>query len=228
MGRHDKAETKLKLIKTAERLFADRGLDGVSLRQINVASGQRNASALHYHFGSREALIEAIFAHRMMPIDIRRNEMVDELIASGRDSNIRAIMKAKVLPLAEQLDPSSDGNNYLRFFSEIWSSPKLDFRKLVAGKYDRGVIRANKLAIEVLNHLPESLVRQRLIVETGSTITALAALERRMMEKALPICHENAELAVENLIDMAAGAVAGPVSDKVIGAYGGKTDDFVR
>ncbi len=218
MGRRDKDDTKLLLIETAERLFADRGLDGVSLRQINVASGQRNASALHYHFGSRDALLAAIFEHRMAQIDIRRNEMVDELVANARSNDLRAIMETKILPLAEQLDPCSEGNNYLRFFAEIWSNPKVDFRNFVAGKYDRGVTRANELAIKTLSHLPERIVRQRLIIEMGSTITTLAELERRMAKDGRQTANSDAKLAIENIIDMATGAVACPVSSKVMDA----------
>ena len=52
--------TREQLILAGERLFALSGLDSVSLRQINSAAGQRNSSAAHYHFGSKEALVQAI------------------------------------------------------------------------------------------------------------------------------------------------------------------------
>ena len=52
--------TRLWLIETAERLFAERGIDNVSLREINRAAGQKNVAALHYHFGTRESLLEAM------------------------------------------------------------------------------------------------------------------------------------------------------------------------
>ena len=50
----------MSLIETAERLFAEKGIDNVSLREINRAAGQKNVAALHYHFGTRESLLEAI------------------------------------------------------------------------------------------------------------------------------------------------------------------------
>ena len=64
--------TREKLIIAAEQLFAERGIQDVSLRQINNAAGQRNASATHYHFGSRDTLVRAIFEFRMTGIDQRR------------------------------------------------------------------------------------------------------------------------------------------------------------
>ena len=51
----------LRLVLAAERLFALHGIDGVSLRQIASEAGSANNSAVHYHFGSKEGLIGAIF-----------------------------------------------------------------------------------------------------------------------------------------------------------------------
>ena len=50
------------LIAAAERLFAARGIDGVSLREINREAQQRNTTSLQYHFGDREGLLRAIMA----------------------------------------------------------------------------------------------------------------------------------------------------------------------
>ena len=48
-------QTREELILAAERLFSEFGIDAVSLRQINAAAGQRNSSAAHYQFGSKDA-----------------------------------------------------------------------------------------------------------------------------------------------------------------------------
>ena len=57
------------LIETAERLFAERGVNAVSLREIGAEAGQRNTGAVRYHFGTKEALVNAVFEHRMTPIN---------------------------------------------------------------------------------------------------------------------------------------------------------------
>ena len=56
------SETKTKILDAAEDLFADRGIDGVSIRSIISLAGV-NLGAIHYHFGSKESLIKAVF-HR--------------------------------------------------------------------------------------------------------------------------------------------------------------------
>jgi AcrR family transcriptional regulator len=55
----DTETTRDKLLRAALHLFARQGLD-VPLRDINELAGQRNASALHYHFGGRPELLTAI------------------------------------------------------------------------------------------------------------------------------------------------------------------------
>ena len=58
----DPGPARRSLVAAGERLFAERGIRAVSLREINKAAGQRNSSALHYHFGSREGLLRALLA----------------------------------------------------------------------------------------------------------------------------------------------------------------------
>ncbi|MCK5792096.1 MAG: TetR/AcrR family transcriptional regulator [Ketobacter sp.] len=55
-----KADTREKLILVAIKMFAEQGFSGVSMRNINSAAGTRNSSAVHYHFGSKMGIIEAV------------------------------------------------------------------------------------------------------------------------------------------------------------------------
>ena len=70
------------LIAAAERLFAARGIDGVSLREINREAQQRNTTSLQYHFGDREGLLRAIMAKHGREIDARRNALLDQYEAN--------------------------------------------------------------------------------------------------------------------------------------------------
>src|SRR3546814_20288324 len=59
------------LISAAERLFAERGSEAVSLREINTAAGSTNASAIQYHFGGRRGLVKAVLAKHEVDIERR-------------------------------------------------------------------------------------------------------------------------------------------------------------
>lgn len=77
--------TRIRILRAAERLYAERGFDGASLREIAVAANQGNNNAVQYHFGSRERLIEAIFHERVAEMEAERETL---LIAAERDGKL--------------------------------------------------------------------------------------------------------------------------------------------
>ena len=68
--------TKTRLLDTAERLFAHHGIEATSLRTITAEAGV-NLAAVNYHFQSKEALMHAVIARRLDPINQRRLAMLD-------------------------------------------------------------------------------------------------------------------------------------------------------
>ena len=54
------SKTRERMIAVAQELYANRGIDGVSLNQILTQAGQKNRNAMQYHFGNREGLLQAI------------------------------------------------------------------------------------------------------------------------------------------------------------------------
>ena len=97
--------TRERLLATAEELFATRGIDAVSVRDITEAAGA-NIAAVNYHFGSRRGLIDAIVERRADALGTRRAELLDALNGAG-PVDIRALIQAMVLPTAELADVRS-------------------------------------------------------------------------------------------------------------------------
>ena len=58
-----------KLVDAARDLFAERSIEGASLREITRAAGQANTSALQYHFGDRESLLDAVLEPHQIEVD---------------------------------------------------------------------------------------------------------------------------------------------------------------
>ncbi len=71
------------------------------MRQIYVAARQRNSSALHYYFGSKEALIAATFHYRMERVNRRRLQKLDEVSIAGQVGDVRVLVQAIILPIVE-------------------------------------------------------------------------------------------------------------------------------
>ena len=89
------------LVEHAERLFAERGIEGVSLRDVSAAAGQRNHSAAQYHFGDRRGLVAAVYGARMHDVNDRRGQRLGELTATGEPVDLAALVGAMIAPLVE-------------------------------------------------------------------------------------------------------------------------------
>jgi AcrR family transcriptional regulator len=108
---------KIALVLAAEVAFARYGIDGASLREIAARSGQRNHHAVQYHFGSREALVQAVFDYRMDQMEPARGAMLEAARQAGRIGMTRAIAETIFLPQIELIDEHGD-NSYAAFLSE--------------------------------------------------------------------------------------------------------------
>ncbi len=117
------AETTVRrLVDAAERLFAERGIDAVSLREINAAAGQRNSTALQYHFGDRAGLLKAVLAKHRLEIEARRHQLLDEYEARGplpQADALRSLAAALVRPAAAKLADPDGGRDYLRVMEQL-------------------------------------------------------------------------------------------------------------
>ena len=99
------AETRQRILDAAEALFAAQGVASTSLRAIIAAAGV-NSAAIHYHFGSKEALIGAFFARRIQPINDARLERLDALEASGTLDH-ESLLRAFLEPLLGDREPGT-------------------------------------------------------------------------------------------------------------------------
>jgi AcrR family transcriptional regulator len=122
-------DTRERILDVAERLYAERGLHGVSLRKIAAAAGQRNNAAVHYHFGGRDGLVHAVFERRFRRLDERRAAMLASLDGAGRGDDVRQLVEIMAMPFAEGLDGS--GGHWVRFVAHLHSDPR--FNPFAAG-----------------------------------------------------------------------------------------------
>jgi AcrR family transcriptional regulator len=117
--------TRDAIIRSAERLFASRGIDGVSLREINRDAGARNASALQYHFGDRAGLLRAVLEKHRADTEPRRHALLDRYAVDGTPDT-RSLVAALVLPLAGKLSDPDGGRHYLQINAEVGTRPAFD------------------------------------------------------------------------------------------------------
>jgi AcrR family transcriptional regulator len=109
-------------LRAAERLFAERGIDAVSLREVNREARQSNTGAVQYHFGDREGLVRALIERHRHDSESRRHALLDQYEDAGKD-DLRALASALVLPIAAKLSDPEGGREYLRIAAEYYSRP---------------------------------------------------------------------------------------------------------
>ena len=119
MGKRD--VTRLVMLRTAERLFAERGVDNVSLRELAAAAGQRNHSAALYHFGDKRALLEALLDRHSGPADASFEPAIARLRAEGRE-DLEQLVRVLVAPMVAKLEDEDGGAPYLQICAELVSS----------------------------------------------------------------------------------------------------------
>jgi AcrR family transcriptional regulator len=115
------SDTRTKILEVAERLYAERGIDGVSLREIGAAAGQRNTAAVHYHFGGREGLVQALFEDRYERLEARRAAMLAELDGRAGPADVRELVAVLVLPFVEHPDGAG---HWVRFVARLHEDPR--------------------------------------------------------------------------------------------------------
>lgn len=115
---HDRTDTKAQLAEEAERLFAERGIWQVPSREIVEAAGQRNTSAISYHFGSRDGVLEYLLHQHGDPIDAQRGALLADI---GEDGSTQSIVAALVRPMVDCLSTLS-GRRYLRIVAQVMTS----------------------------------------------------------------------------------------------------------
>ncbi|GAA1549226.1 TetR/AcrR family transcriptional regulator [Actinomadura kijaniata] len=196
-------DTRERLLDAARRLYAERGLDAVSLREINQAAGARNATAVQYHFTDRAGIVRAIFARHSPQVDAGRHALLDAIEAAG-ETDLRAFAAALVRPLAALL-ADEDGRRFLQLWADVVNRPD-------------PIIPA-----AVLDDPADSLCRWRALVEP-----LLAADAARLHRRFTAILHASIELArrarsgphaddrlfTSYLIDVITAVLAAPVSEE--------------
>src|SRR5205807_225879 len=91
-----RTDTKQRILDSAERLFAEHGFEGTSLRAI-IADAKVNLAAIHYHYHSKEALLDAVILRRLAPVNRERLELLDACEQAGPPS-LEAVLEAFLAP----------------------------------------------------------------------------------------------------------------------------------
>src|SRR5882757_9943963 len=113
--------TRVMLMEVAERLFATRGIEAVTLSEIQQAAGQSNTSVIRYHFGSCDGLIRALISYRQASLGADRKKMLASMREEGKEADPRAVVWLLVRPLANSI---ANGEMFAPFLARLAEDPR--------------------------------------------------------------------------------------------------------
>lgn len=167
--------SRLRLVDAATRLFAQHGIDGVALKDIVAAAGQKNQSAIQYHFGDKGGLIAAALGARFKVIDARRVAMIEAAERLPGPARRAAVMRATVEPLVAEAEGHPDGPNYIRFVVQAIQRPEFNAATVVASRdYPGFVALSAAIARERTTPWPRVEGEQRIRISAKLTIAGVA------------------------------------------------------
>lgn len=87
-GGRCQSDAKTRILDAAERLFAAEGFHGTSLRGL-TAEARVNLAAVNYHFGSKEALLQAVLERRLVPLNKTQRVQLEMIRKNAQASSVR-------------------------------------------------------------------------------------------------------------------------------------------
>lgn len=194
----------------AEKLFAERGIENVSIRDIVAEAGQKNESALQYHFKSLTGLITAIHAERSAQTQARREELLEAMLAQTPHPSLRQLCTLMVRPAFDLARGDAGFRRYIKAFGhELALTETSALARAVS--HGGGGTSGQQLAgllKRALPHLDEDAYQRRM--EAAVRLCSASVFHQARQRHAFR--GQQADLFFHSLIDALVGLLSAPVS----------------
>ncbi len=172
------AGTRKRILDSAERLFAERGFEATSIRDIIGAAGV-NIGAINYHFGTKQQLIAAIFCRRVEPVNRRRLALLAGLKpkTGGQPPTVEALLEALIRPAVEcGFDRADGGETFLRLTGRFYSETNVEIDRLLHANFQPIMSRFTAALLRVSPQLSRQELWWRLKFTFGALHHVLLTL----------------------------------------------------
>jgi AcrR family transcriptional regulator len=209
-------ETRTRILDAAEELFMQHGFEGTSMRQLTSRAGV-NLAAVNYHFGSKDALIEAVFRRRLDPMNAARIAELEALEKDGRAAAPEAIIRAFVGPSLRMIeDGKSGGRNFIRLLGRTYTDPAKGIRALIGQMYAPAMERYKRALQRALPQMPADELVWRMHFMFGTLSYTLAATDAvQLIAGCKPEDRYDARLLEERLTAFLAAGLHAPLKTSI-------------
>lgn len=204
------AQTRDLFICAAQKLYAERSVDSVSLSEITVAAGQKNRNALQYHFGNRDGLLQAILDRHATTVHAMRRDFIALAKQSGW-SDAEASARILIMPLAEYIAVNPEAVHYVKVLSQLAAlnselvNPSGDARVNFQREPD-----LNKIMRRAFSHLPAAEAQRRLFLVVSITFHSIADICRAEEIESTAAVLKNKQAMFEQLVSGVEALISAP------------------
>ena len=183
-------KTKDIILDAAEALFAEQGFSPTSLRNITANAGV-NLAAVNYHFGSKDALIAAVFERRIIPMNQRRLARLDALTrrCGAEDIPLEELIEAFMGPPLELArDTDKGGAIFLKLLGRMYTEPSLHIQDAIRVMYGPVIERFKDAFARVLPQLPADELYWRMHFMVGLLAYMMAGTDMMRLIASCRVC----------------------------------------
>ena len=205
-------ETRTRILDAAEELFMQHGFEGSSMRALTTRAGV-NLAAVNYHFGSKDALIEAVFRRRLDPMNADRISALDELEELSPEAIIRAFLR----PSLRMIEDAKGGSrNFIRLLGRTYTDPAKDIRALIGQMYAPAMERYKNALERALPQMPREELVWRMHFMFGTLAYTLAATDTvQLIAGCKPEDRYDARLLEDRLTAFLAAGLHAPLTSSI-------------
>ena len=211
-------ETRTRILDAAEELFMLHGFEATSMRVLTARAGV-NLAAVNYHFGSKHALIEAVFRRRLDPMNTARIAALERLEkeAAGRALPPEAIIRAFVGESLRMIeDAKGGGRNFIRLLGRTYTEPAKPIRALIGQLYAPTMARYKAAFERAIPQMPREELVWRMHFMFGTLSYTLAATDTvQLIAGCKPEDRYDARLLEERLTAFLAAGLNAPLRSSV-------------
>ena len=211
-------ETRTRILDAAEELFMQHGFEGTSMRLLTTRAAV-NLAAVNYHFGSKDALIEAVFRRRLDPMNAARIAALEkvESEAAGRPLAPEAIIRAFVGESLRMIeDAKGGGRNFIRLLGRTYTEPAKAIRALIGQMYAPTMERYKAALERALPQMPRDELVWRMHFMFGTLAYTLAATDTvQLIAGCKPEDRHDARLLEERLTAFLAAGLHAPLKSSI-------------
>jgi len=166
-------ETKERVLDAAERLFAEHGYAATSLRSIVAAAGV-NLAAIHYHFHSKEALLEAVIVRRATPMNQERLRLLEKCRKAGgsKGPTLEKLLEALLAPTFRAVQDSAGAAQFMRLVARVHAEGYL-LPAMAKANFGEVIASYTEAFLAALPHLTVDELHCRAHLATGAVTQAL-------------------------------------------------------